>query len=276
MEKRVYHQLKGFLSTPPLWKDRELFGLEQFNAMDFNPGEDFSVASEYPGISSTFVLGKRAEIFFQILLNRTKNWQILTANLQIQKEKITLGEIDFLLRDRSSGKLLQVELAYKFYIFDPSLPTEAEAWIGPNRRDTLLQKIQKLKEKQFPLLYKPETEKYLDKLNLKPADIRQQVCFKAQLFVPKMMTDHNFKHINSDCIAGFWIGFKEFSEQQTDSLFLIPEKQDWPVSPRHGNKWLPLSTITLQISGKMAEKRSPLVWEKKSNGSFQRCFVVWW
>jgi hypothetical protein len=47
-----------------------------------------------------------------------------------------------------------MELAYKFYLFDPSISSEPiNNWIGPNRNDSLQEKLEKLKTKQFPLLY---------------------------------------------------------------------------------------------------------------------------
>jgi len=55
-----------------------------------------------------------------------------------------------------NNKPIHLEIIYKFYLYDPSIGlTQLDHWIGPNRRDSLVKKLTKLKQKQLPLLYHP-------------------------------------------------------------------------------------------------------------------------
>ena len=103
--------------------------------------------------------------------------------------------------------------------------TELEHWIGPNRKDSLISKLTKLKEKQLPLLYNPHTKPTLDALNLKINALQQFVCFKAQLFIP-YEKEVDFIELNRDCINGFHIHFKELA-QFSSCKFYIPSKVNW-------------------------------------------------
>ncbi|WP_415859547.1 DUF1853 family protein [Aureibaculum sp. 2210JD6-5] len=109
--------------------------------------------------------------------------KILTENIQVQHDKRTVGELDcILIKDNTP---IHLEIIYKFYLYDNSVgSSEIEHWIGPNRNDTLLKKLTKLKEKQLPLLYSEHTKPILDDFNLNPKIINQLVYFKAQLFTP--------------------------------------------------------------------------------------------
>ena len=67
------------------------------------------------------MLGKQAETCFEFLLKQSKRYQLLAANIQIQGEIKTLGELDYLVFDSETSKTLHIELACKFYLFDVSL-----------------------------------------------------------------------------------------------------------------------------------------------------------
>ena len=114
-------------------------------------------------LPENLMLGKRVERFFSYQLKSQKRFTILKENIQIYNDKITIGELDCLLLENHKPK--HVEVVYKFYLYDHSVgKTELEHLIGPNRKDTLTQKIEKLKLKQLPLLHKIETHEILTKM----------------------------------------------------------------------------------------------------------------
>src|SRR5690606_18617666 len=94
-----------------------------------------------------------------------------------------------------------------------SIEAEINKWIGPNRKDILPQKIRKLQEKQLPLLYHKATTRVLSDLNINCNEVKQLVCFKANLFVPLNMEGKPFPLINNSCISGYWIKCTEFKEK---------------------------------------------------------------
>ena len=277
MKNRLTRQLQGFERTPPLWKNRDVFGLQQFKFPKYSLPENIDLQKELPDLETNYVLGKRMERFFEFLLNYSNNIKVLKSNIQIQQEKITLGEIDFLAKDIFLDQNHHIELVYKFYVYDPSYENELERWIGPNRKDSLLQKIEKLKQRQFPILFNPETKEPLSLLNLKAEELTQSVCFKASLFIPKGIQFKQSLQLNENCISGIWLHFEEFtSEEYGGYNYYIPKKQDWSVQPEFSENWFSYSEIKKEILVQHKTKKSPLVWIKKNSVEFERMFVVWW
>lgn len=276
MQNRVEKQFEGFLKTPALWNNN-FQELIQFKLPKINNPLQKNIAQDLPSLSSNFVMGKRVERFFEWIIKQDPRYKLLGENIQISRNKITLGELDFLLKDVMKQQAMHIEMVYKFYVYDPSFSSEMQRWIGPNRRDTFLQKSNKLKEKQFPLLFNTQTKDLLDSLGLSSSEINQQTCFKANLFVPKQLVEKHFPHINNTCIAGTWLHFKDFKDVAYGNFkFYAPKKQDWPILPKHGETWFSHSEIIKQIEVLFEHKKAPLIWMKKPGDVFERLFVVWW
>ena len=255
----------GFLKTPFLWSHK-LLELQQFQSTE----EVIKIDEKIP---DTIRLGNYVERLVSHQLNHDERIQILKENAQIISNKITLGEIDcLLLQDQQP---IHLEIAYKFYLYDASVETSfLEHWIGPNRRDSLLLKLNKIKEKQFPLLYSTECKSLLEELSLKVKDIQQQTFFKAQLFVPYSRTIE-FPLLSSKCIYGFYINYKEVSNFQ-ECKFYIPKKLDWIIDPHTQVDWMNFTDANKKIEEFYQKKSAPLCWMKHSNGEIVKIFVVWW
>jgi len=95
MQTGNYERFKAFYSTPSFWLG-ELAGIKQFplSAFDFSHLNKDETPLELPVIPVNTVLGKRAEYFYQFCIEQSNNYDLVVANLQIQKEKRTLGELD--------------------------------------------------------------------------------------------------------------------------------------------------------------------------------------
>lgn len=276
MQNRVNKQLLGYLHTPPLWRG-ELLGIKQFEP-EIPLQQDLPDPEKaIPSLSSNFVLGKRMESFFELLIKNSNRYKLLANNIQISREKITLGELDFLLKDLHANQNIHLELVYKFYVYDPSFSSEEARWIGPNRKDSFLQKMEKLNQKQFPLLHQSETRNFLKTLELNPDNLIQQTYFKAKLFLPRAFEQNKIPKINRECIAGYYLSFQEFdSGNYKDFKYLAPSKQDWPIAPKFGEDWVSFSEIKDKIQSSFGRKKSPLIWMKRSETEFTAFFVVWW
>lgn len=219
-------------------------------------------------------LGHLVERFVSHELQFYKNIKVLAENIQIKQDKITIGEIDCLLKNNLTT--IHLEIIYKFYLYDESVgASELEHWIGPNRKDSLIEKITKLKTKQLPLLYKPETEQLLKQFNLDLNTIRQQVYFKAQLFVPYHMHGIQLRIINNQCIQGFYLRFNDL-EQLNSYQFHIPTKLNWLTKAHHDVTWMDYNEGKKTIQASIIQQRAPLCWLKSENGILQKVFVVWW
>lgn len=266
--KDIQLQYKGFLNTPQLWENNEVFELQQF---------------ELPNIKTPLFdgflpknqrLGRRVENFLSHQLKQDATIRILVENSQIQNKKITVGELDFLIETNKNP--IHLEVIYKFYLYDASVgKTELEHWIGPNRRDSLVAKLNKLKNKQLPLLYNPFTEPLLKKLHLKTETIQQQVLFKAQLFVPYKIANTELKSLNNNCINGFYIHLNEL-QQFKRCKFYIPSKINWLQEIQTQTKWQSFEQFSQTINVFLNQKSAPLCWLKHPNGETEKFFVVWW
>lgn len=269
---RIKAQFEGFLKTPPLWRE-ENFGIQQF-----------PIPLPLPRLLNEAVipppdhgpLGKRMEAFFHYYIQHFSDYHILAHNVQIQGTSATAGEIDFLLEQKSTAEVIHIELVYKVYLYQPCIQDELDRWIGPNKQDTLVRKLNRLQKHQLPMLQATPTKTLLENLGISKKTIRQYVSFKAQLFLPK-----NFENaiplINRSCIMGFWIKHEEFTaEQYGEFSFFSPPKQDWSMDPGENDQWYDFVTVRLQVEDFLNHRRSPLLWINKGHGPIERMFVVWW
>ncbi|CDF79363.1 conserved hypothetical protein (DUF1853) [Formosa agariphila KMM 3901] len=266
--KSNFHLFEGYKNTRPLWNGRNSWGMQQFEMKDLKSSQ------LNRAFDTKLRLGKLVERFVDVELTAHDNIEIIAENLQIQKEKRTLGEIDCILK--RDEQLIHLEIIYKFYLYDPEVGiTEFDHWIGPNRKDSLVDKLTKLHEKQLPLLFNPETKKYLDAFEISSDHIEQQVYFKAQLFLPYGLKTNVFTELNPDCVTGFYIRHTELELFQ-DCKFYMPKKTDWLCEIQIQLPWMNFNTFKTQLQPLIDTKTSPLCWIKRPNGVTEKCFVVWW
>ncbi|MGB5556010.1 MAG: DUF1853 family protein [Flavobacteriaceae bacterium] len=264
-------QCFGFLNTPPLWKNTA-FGIRQF---DF-PEIDLSDFVAEP-IPMNIRLGHQMEYVFNQLIAHSRQYEVVLHNLPIKKENRTIGEIDFILRELRTEKLIHVELTYKFYIIDPGISEPIHRLMGPNKRDLFFTKMEKIKNRQFKVLHSEEAAKALYDRNIDPTGISQEACFKAQLFVPFGSAATRIRPLNHTCIGGHWIRFDDFNTPEFQSYrFYIPFKTEWVIAPHSAVNWTSHHETLLEIKLRIRTKNAPMLWIKKSETEFEKFFVVWW
>mgnify|MGYP001815327630 CR=1 FL=1 len=258
---------EGFLNTPCLWKNKAVFDLPPFEITSKCKSIDIAV-------DETLRLGKYVERLVSFELQQHKGITILAENIQIQNNRITLGELDCLLL--KDDKPIHLEIIYKFYLYDASIGnSEIEHFIGPNRTDSLIEKLDKLKEKQLPLLYSDACKHYLHEFNLEARSISQQVYFKAQLFLPYADENIQLQTLNNDCVLGFYINQNQLNSFK-DYKFFIPIKKDWLITPHSNVDWLRFETFKEITKDYFRQKYSSLCWMKYNTGVIKRVFLVWW
>lgn len=218
-------------------------------------------------------LGQLAEQFVFNHIESCDAIDLLAENIQIIKDKHTLGELDaLLLVDKHP---VHLEIIYKFYVYDKSQgDLELERWIGPNRKDSLIEKLKKLKTKQLPLLHSQSCQHTLSQINLEHYNYEQRVVFKAQLFSP-YNENVAFKHINKDCLSGYYINQYQINDFM-DYHFFIPEKIDWFLRPHDRVDWLTFDSFMLDSQEFLKNNQSPLFWMKNKDSELFKMFLVWW
>ncbi|GAB5418915.1 MAG: hypothetical protein Crog4KO_01040 [Crocinitomicaceae bacterium] len=261
--KRLY---AGYLATPFLWKGT-LNGMKQF-AVD-----DFPTPSLQKLGKPNMRLGQLAEHFAFDYWAQTPELTLFAQNLQIQGENETLGEIDAILQYRES--YYHIEMAFKVYLYDDQIGTKSlEHWIGPNRKDSLVDKLNRTKTHQLPLLHRQETKRALHEIIDPLEPIHSRVWLKALLFVPHSR-NVDVSLLNPDCVAGFYVSREEFTEF-ADYKYYLPSKQEWMMLPHTSVEWLDLEAITKEVDVLHERQFSPMIWLKNGKGELQRMFVVWY
>lgn len=278
-----YARFKAFYKTASLWSG-ELLNLEQFYLSNFNFDHlDQEESLELPVIPQGTVLGKRAEYFFKFCVEKSNNYELLLSNIQIFKGKITIGELDYIVKHKSTSTIIHIELVYKFYIYNPSIKAvessdihqELYKYQGPNGRDNLVRKLKHLRNHQFPLLYSDETREILASQEIDVSKVKQQVCYLAHVFIPQQLWSHKFEYINKNSIVGYYYTYSAFAKAETDNLYFLPEKYAWKMTPQE----LPISYTfqeVLELTEQSLERGfAPLLWMYISEiNSFERFFVV--
>lgn len=261
--------LNSFINTPDLKINSKNYPFENFDFLEKEiPESEFN----FPKDS---VLGMQAEACFEAYLKRSENYKLLVANVQIHGEKETLGELDYIVQNLKTNQVIHIELACKFYLYDVDAgASEEEKWIGPNRKDRLYDKLEKVKLKQFPLLGKTETIQKLGELEIEIPTL-QELSLKAFLFIPKKMKSNVFPKNYADCIVGHWIKHKDFAEEEKNALYAIPTKKQWLLPLETIANWYSFSEVKKEIEKQIKIKRSPLIY-KKTPHKTEHFFVVWW
>jgi hypothetical protein len=219
-------------------------------------------------------LGHLVEKIVSELIKASTNYNLLYENIQLINDKKTIGEIDFIIEDVDKKQLIHIELAYKFYLFDPRISSELlKNWIGPNRNDSLIQKLDKLKTKQFPLLYHPLARSQFNTIEIN--NTSQALCLLVSLFIPYEYKPH-FSATYQKAIKGYYLNVKTFISLDTvTKSYYIPSKKEWGMDPSENKIWTDFNSIEKYVCTSIKNKQSLLCWQKH-NESYLAFFIVWW
>jgi len=162
-----------------------------------------------------FKLGHYFEnlIAYWFLIN--PGFQILHRNLVISDDKRTIGELDLLLREHATGKVIHVEVAVKFFL---KVNVDNKGYyLGPNLNDNLDKKFDKLINKQIELSNHILTKEKLDKLGLTVDE--HWVVLKGRLY----------EHNQSLDKTNSWLSLTEFLryKDEANSGWIILSKTHW-------------------------------------------------
>ena len=174
-------------------------------------------------------LGHLYEDALENLLEQSETLSLLASHLQVVDDSgRTLGEMDFLLRDRSSGEAYHLELAVKFYLAYP----KAAVWDypGPDPRDNWQRKLERLQTHQLRLSEDPYARRVLvERFAIKELAVRQLIY--GRLFGPMGAQECPWPEgMRADGLRGRWLYCSEWSHWMTGAseLRVIP-KPLWPV-----------------------------------------------
>ena len=222
---------------------------------------------------NTHRLGHYFEQLVFYWLSVSKRFEILTSNYPLRNTKgVTKGEVDLIVKDKSTQKIEHWELAVKFYL---AFPRENETlFIGPNANDYLHLKLQKLVEHQCTILKTEEGVQLLADLNIKEANPRLFV--KGALYYHPKKKYSVSPSINPEHNKGWWIYHNEAQEfLQDDWKFLLLHKKDWLSSVSQNDNLLSKLDCLELIETELKESPRSLYIACFKNGELQSTgFVV--
>jgi hypothetical protein len=249
--------------------DFSITGLQSFNLseLQLEPDLDFH-------LPTNIRLGHLAEKIVSELIKSSANFKVLYENIQIIENKKTIGEIDFIIEEINTRQVIHLELAYKFYLFDPSISSELiNNWIGPNRNDSLREKLDKLKSKQLPLLYDNCAKAKFNDIVID--EVSQAICFCVSLFIPYEYKGE-FSPIYKNAIKGYYLNLETFTDlDHSSNEYHLPSKKEWGMEPCKNEIWTDFAGIEKDLHTIVNKQQSPLCWQKQ-NDSYTTFFIVWW
>ena len=249
--------------------DLSISGFQTFNLSELNLAKDLEFQ-----LPTNIRLGHLVEKIVSELIKSSTNYKVLYENIQIIENKKTIGEIDFIIEEIVTSQVIHLELAYKFYLFDPSISSKPiNNWIGPNRNDSLREKLEKLKRKQFPLLYHKRTKSKFDDIEID--NVYQALCLLVSLFVP-YEDKVGFSPIYEKAIKGYYLDLETFTNiDNSAKAYYLPSKKEWGMDPSENEIWSDFNGVEGFINTSIKEKQAPLCWQKYNN-SYLAFFIVWW
>jgi len=217
-----------------------------------------------PELNFSQKLGHLYEDALAHVLSSASDLDLLGQSVQIfDDNKITIGELDFILKDLVHKEFVHLEIAVKFYLIDyengkPNYP-------GPDPRDNWLNKLARMREHQLQLVKLDYTKR----------------CLLEKYGVDEVVTKHLiygklFDHykadqkpcppsMRADCQREVWMYLREWeAEFEVNHVKVVP-KCLWPVSVE--NLIENLDVVTREEFVEEATQRCTMIWDERSQAT---------
>lgn len=163
----------------------------------------------------TRLLGIYFESLLAFWIEHLPDKVLLAQNLVVGQPGLQIGEFDLLFKDKEWDQVVHWEAAVKFYL---RFGEADDLWLGPNPRDSLQKKLNKVFNRQLRLSeHARGRQALLSKLG---ADkVVSQAFIKGYLFYPRSSDWQTSKvvadGISSQHLRGWWCRYKEIAAQLT-------------------------------------------------------------
>ncbi len=147
-------------------------------------------------------LGFYFERLYEVLLTDLLGWDILLKNTQIQSNGHTLGELDFVVHNRTDDRIEHHEIAIKYYLGFASNGAPV-LWYGPNARDRLDLKSDRLINHQSRRTHQPETLAILAEHGI-AGPLTARIFMPGYLFYPLAEALESPSKTPDNHLRGWW------------------------------------------------------------------------
>jgi hypothetical protein len=225
--------------------------------------------------TSAAPLGRYAESLITAWLERSERWQVKAAHQQISRDRLTIGEVDYLLKssDPTIG-LEHWESSVSFFLQSETGQFEA---LGPNLRDTLEEKCTRVFNRQLKL---PDCPEFMARF---PGKWRSLALFQGWGFLP-LGRPLRCRQFNPQAAFGYWLAssaqglenLRAHGDQSGVQAWTVLDKRRW-ISPARAQNGLASPQAALEQWFALPKRYAdaPLVAGLDANGNeVLRAFVV--
>ena len=129
-------------------------------------------------------LGIVFERLWQFFISADPQTELIASNLAVYEQARTLGEFDLIYFCHRRNTPIHLELAVKFYLYTPHQNNHPfSCWLGPDSRDRLDIKVERLLQHQLPLAHTPQGRSALASLGV--TEFEQELTIQGVLFYPQ-------------------------------------------------------------------------------------------
>ena len=229
--------------------------------------------------ASCWKVGLHFEAMVDFWLQHGSHYTLVARNLQVQEEKRTLGAFDFIIRNER-GQAEHWEIAVKFYL-QRGDGTQREHWVGPNKRDRLDLKLDRMAGHQLPLSKTKPGRAALASIGI-PEAPTPRAWVKGMLFRPFHEETHTVPGAERGEPRGVWVEgghFETYAKAFPESRWLLRERPDWLSLARNRENELmnadeataraQRDTLTLPEMWSRLNQRDHEIWTEE-----ERLFVI--
>lgn len=166
-------------------------------------------------------LGKYAEQLIARYFTLHPHYSLLANSIQLIENKITLGELDYLIYDHVKDQHIHLEFAIKYYL--KTVRDGEPIFLGPSTKDWLGRKLKNMTQSQAKLSL---TNAHLLPESLQQHSFSSKVAIKGSLFIPYAEWRLALK---SPLNQGWWLSILDIKQLYTDAsqFYLISDRMDW-------------------------------------------------
>ena len=213
-------------------------------------------------------LGKYAEELLYFYFKNSHKYSLLGHNIQLIDDKLTVGEIDYLLQENSTGNLIHLELAIKYFL--KINIQEEDQWIGPSTKDNLSRKRNKLVNHQLRIV---EEYNRLLPPELQKKDFTPQLLLKGAEFIHLKdygTTENPFKNAWWEHIENL-----EHIHKGNQQYTIVPNRKDWIFPFNNRLERMSFDLLEIEITDYLELQNEILISRFSEDGTpLDRGFIV--
>lgn len=163
-------------------------------------------------------LGFYFEELIRLWIQVAEKFTLKAANLQVQNDKLTIGEFDFVVENHAKILFEHWEVSIKFYLcHDPKL--ELDGCCGTQLKDVFQGKVNKLKDQQLKLGRTQNGNQTLCELGV--GNIEAKGLLKGMVFYNQQLGQFKNAQLNPFHSKAIWMYFSQWKANRQGSFVVL-------------------------------------------------------